>query len=368
VSSQTRPRTHPGTHPYTQPVPMFDLSLTALENYRPTLDVPPDLAEFWRRSCEEAAALDLDLSVRPVENKLAVIDSFDVRFAGWGGQQVQAWLHVPAHRTGVTLPTVVHYLGYSRGRGFPHEQTLWAQAGYAHLVLDTRGQGWGTGGMSGTADLAAEAGMLHTPGLLTAGLQDPESYYYRRVYCDALRLLAVAEALEQTDSEQLIITGMSQGGGITLAVAGLAGLLGLPLIAAAPDVAFLCHFRRAVEITGAEPYAELTRYLAAWRDHSEQAYRTLSYFDGAILGRWARVPALFSVALMDEVCPPSTVFAAYHHYGTEPGGTDSSAEPPKSMRVFPHNGHEGGGAYHVETQLDWFAERFASRGSSSQAR
>ena len=31
----------------------------------------------------------------------------------------------------------------------------------------------------------------------------------------------------------------------------------------------------------------------------------------------ADAPALFSVALRDAICPPSTVFAAYHHYGAE---------------------------------------------------
>ncbi len=64
------------------------------------------------------------------------------------------------------------------------------------------------------------------------------------------------------------------------------------------------------------------------------------------------MPALFSVALMDEVCPPSTVFAAYHHYGAGP-------HVAKMINVYPHNGHEGGGPYQLDAQLDWFAERLA---------
>ena len=116
-------------------------------------------------------------------------------------------------------------------------------------------------------------------------------------------------------------------------MAGLAGLFGVPLLGAAPDVPFLCHFRRAVEITDAHPYMEITEYLAGWRDHTETAYRTLSYFDTANLGRYAATPALFSVALMDEVCPPSTVFAAFNAYGL--GDHDSSAEPGKQINVYP---------------------------------
>jgi len=49
----------------------------------------------------------------------------------------------------------------------------------------------------------------------------------------------------------------------------------------------------------------------------------------------ATVPALFSVGLMDPLCPPSTVCAAFNHW----------AHPDKSVWEF--NGHEGGGAHHL---------------------
>jgi cephalosporin-C deacetylase len=222
--------------------------------------------------------------------------------------------------------------------------------------MDTRGQGWSrtAGGPSSTADWAPAAGLNHRPGFMTAGLADPHDYYYRRVYTDALRLLDVALALPEVDSERIIVTGASQGGGITIAVAALAALSGIELVGAAPDVPFLCHFRRAIELTDELPYAEITEYLAGWRDHADATYSTLGYVDGAVLGRWATAPTLFSVALMDGICPPSTVFAAYHAYGSE------AAEPvtDKSIEVYAHNGHEGGGPYQVDVQLDWFADRF----------
>ena len=59
--------------------------------------------------------------------------------------------------------------------------------------------------------------------------------------------------------------------------------------------------------------------------------RTLSYFDGAVLARSAKAPALFSVGLMDDICPPSTVYAAFNAYGG-----------PKEIREYPFNDHEGG--------------------------
>ena len=43
---------------------------------------------------------------------------------------------------------------------------------------------------------------------------------------------------------------------------------------------------------------------------------------------------------MDDICPPSTVFAAYNHYAG-----------PKGMRVWPFNRHEGGESYQNEAKL-----------------
>lgn len=330
-------------------VALFDLSLAELREYRPKLAQPDDFDDFWARSIAETRAFDLAATFTPVDNKLALIDTYDVTYAGFGGTSVKGWLHVPAGATG-PLPTVVQYHGYSGGRGFPQASTLWAQAGYAHFVMDTRGQGWSSAGPSTTADASPDAGLNHVPGFMTSGITDPDAYYYRRVYLDAVRMLEAALASPFTDRSKIIVTGGSQGGGISLAAAGLAPAAGIDLLGCAPDVPFLCDFVRATEITERDPYGEITRYLRSWRDQVDAAYRTLSYFDGANLGQRATAPALFSVGLMDPICPPSTVFAAFNHYG--------SAD--KDINVYSHNEHEGGGGYQVTAQLDWFAARFGA--------
>jgi cephalosporin-C deacetylase len=218
--------------------------------------------------------------------------------------------------------------------------------------MDTRGQGWNSGGYDSTPDHAPEAGANHTPGFMTSGLTDPKSYYYRRVFTDAVRCLEAARANPLVDASRIVVTGGSQGGGLSIAAAGLAPYAGIDLVGCAPDVPFLCHFQRALKITDAMPYGEISRYLAGWRDQVSLAYRTLSYFDGVNLGRRATTPALFSVALMDNVCPPSTVYAAYNFYG------DRAGVPDKSINVYSHNNHEGGADYQTQARLDWFAKRF----------
>ncbi len=151
-----------------------------------------------------------------------------------------------------------------------------------------------------------------------------------------------ARALPGADG-RVAVTGGSQGGGLALGTAGL-----VPDVdALLTDVPFLIHMRRAVDITDADPYQEIVRYLAVYRDLEEQTFATLAYVDALHLGRRATAPALFSVALRDMICPPSTVFAAYYLYGSATG-----TDPEREITVYPCNGHEGGGATQQRRQLD----------------
>jgi cephalosporin-C deacetylase len=327
---------------------MFDLPVDELRTYRPEPAEPADFDDFWSRTIDEARSHPLALTVEPVDSGLKLVDVYDVSFAGFGGQPIKAWLSRPAGST-EQLPVVVEYQGYGGGRGLPHERVFWALAGYAHLFMDTRGQGstWGGGGH--TPDLSGTG--PQTPGVMTRGILDPHDHYYRRLFTDAVRAVDAARALPDVDPSRVAVCGGSQGGGITLAVAGLVP----DLVAAMPDVPFLCHFRRATEITGADPYGEVVRYLAVHRDHVDAAFRTLSYLDGVSFARRARADALFSVALMDPICPPSTVYAAFNRYGEQADGA-ARAE----IVEYPFNEHEGGQSHQQVRQLRWLADRFAA--------
>jgi cephalosporin-C deacetylase len=319
-------------------LPQSDLPIAELRAYAPQLAVPADLDTFWSSTLAEARAHDLTVSCIPIDTGLTVVDSFDVAYAGFGGTTIRAWLHLPAGRAG-PLPAVVEYLGYGGGRGLPHERFLFAAAGYAHLVMDTRGQG-STWSVGDTPDPDAGGAPFH-PGFMTQGILDPATYYYRRVFTDAVRAIDAVRTLDAIDPARIVATGGSQGGGISLAVAGLVP----DLVAVMPDVPFLSDFPRAITFADSDPYGEIVRYLKAHRDHVELVQATLAYFDVANLGRRASAPALFSVGLMDEICPPSTVYAAYNHYAG-----------PKQIREYPFNDHEGGQGFHDVEKLRWLAE------------
>jgi len=132
--------------------------------------------------------------------------------------------------------------------------------------------------------------------------------------------------------------GISQGGGLSLAVAALDARPQLAM----PEVPYLCHFRRALAMAQTGPYLEFAEYLKHDPAEEDNLFRTLSYFDGMNLAPRIRCPVLMSVGLQDIICPPSTVFATFNHLGSA----------VKELAVYPYHGHEAVEA-HWQDKIRW---------------
>ncbi len=335
-------------------MPLFDLPPAQLRSHRADVAEPADFDAFWDATISEAREFPLGATFTPVENLLTVIDSYDVTFAGFGGDPVKGWLHLPANRArGEKLPVVVQYIGYSGGRGLVQQDTGWAQAGYAHFIMDTRGQGYG-GLLGDTPDPHASAGGTAHPGLMTRGIGSREDYYYRRAYVDSFRAIEAAQAHPEIEPGKVIVTGISQGGGLAIAAAGLAAGRLDGVIAAMPDVPFLQDFPRAIDIAARGPYPEIAAFLNRRRHGYGAALEVLNYFDGVHLARRCTAPALYSAAGQDDVCPPSTVYGSFNAYGGA-----AAAQPAKELEYYRFNNHEGGQEHQRIRQLHYVADLLA---------
>jgi cephalosporin-C deacetylase len=318
-----------------------DLPEEQLRAHRTSAREPDDLDGFWADRLAEARALVAPPEAVEIETGLTAIRTWDVRFSGWAGRRIAGWLRMPADATG-PLPAIVEYVGYGGGRGSVLEGLAFAAAGYAHLVMDTRGQGsgWSRGATGDSGGTGPEV-----PGVMTRGLASAADYYYTRFFTDAVLAVDAVRALPGVDGTRVAVTGGSQGGAGALAAGALADEVG----AVVARVPFLCDIARSMTITDARPFHELVDYLAVHRDQAEHVLRVLAHVDGALLASRITAPLLVTAALMDEIVPPSGPFAAFN----------AAPSVHKEILVHPYNGHEGGGQEDVAAALRFIGEHLA---------
>jgi cephalosporin-C deacetylase len=319
---------------------LYDLDPADLVTYRPARDEPPDFDLFWKQTLQFHGGQP-SLRLARVDAGLFTVDTFDAAFAGYGGQPVKAWLVLPK-AAARPLPCMVQFVGYGDGRGLAIDHLLWASAGYAHLVMDTRGQG------GETPDRPVPPGADIDGPPVVRGLRHPSEYYYRRLFVDAVRAVEAVRACPEIDPGRVVVAGASQGGGVALAAAAL---VSETISAVLCDLPFLSHWRRAARVSDRGPYTEVARYCARHRLPVDQAFATLRYFDVVAFAARCHMPASFSVALADRVCPPSTVYAAYNHYAGD-----------KRIVVWEFNDHEGGGSHQARHHLTFLRELWSTSG------
>lgn len=310
----------------------IDWAYEQLVDYKPALTKKDDFDAFWDANLAESNSIPLNAEFVEVENSLPQARVYDVAFDGVDGVRVRGWFMTPKTMD-KPLPTVVQFIGYSGGRDYPHALAPNILNGFCAFIMDSRGQGGNTG-MKVTTSHGAQSGFI------THGIMGKDEYYFRNFYLDTVRAVEVVAARDEVDASRLCASGGSQGGALSIACASLAD----KVLAMAPDVPWLSHFKRAVEIA-VGPYAEITNFMKRFPQHIDQAFETLSYFDNMNLITRTKVQkAYYSVGLWDDVCPPSTVYASYNHL---------PATVEKSIEVYPYNGHEGGGNLHQQRKLEW---------------
>jgi cephalosporin-C deacetylase len=297
-------------------MPSIDWPLDQLRDYRPETSREPDFDDYWQMTMAEALAQPLRAELTPCGLPARDLECFSVRFDGYGGSRIAGWYLRPPGSG--PFPAVCVYHGYS-GRG-PRLLDLLplAYQGIAVLSMDCRGQ-------NGESQDTASYPEGRSPGWMTQGIREKWSYYYRYVYADAVRALELLAQREEVDEKRLAVTGVSQGGGLTLAAAALSQL---PILAL-PDIPFLADFRRAIRIATAGPYLEIPNFLKAHPYTEDAVFRTLSYCDTLNLAGRIQCRTVMLNCLWDDICPPSTVFGVYNQIRAE-----------KRIEVYPYHKHE----------------------------
>lgn len=300
----------------------FDMPLEELRSYRGVNPRPPDFDAYWAGALAELAAIDPDIELVPAEFQAPYAECAHLYFTGAKGARVHAQLVQPRAARGAH-PAVLMFHGYSANAGEWVNKLAYAALGFTVAALDCRGQA----GLS--RDSADRPGMtLH--GHIIRGIDGrPEDLMFRDIFLDTARLAHIVMGLPGVDPTRVGATGGSQGGGLTLVCAAL-----VPQIKrAAPLFPFLCDYQRVWDLDlDVNAYAEIRDYFR-WRDprHEREAefFTRLGYIDVQHLCPRIEGEVYMAVGLRDQICPPSTQFAAFN-----------KIRSAKRLELYPDFAHE----------------------------
>ncbi|OAM86958.1 acetylxylan esterase [Termitidicoccus mucosus] len=143
-------------------------------------------------------------------------------------------------------------------------------------------------------------------------LDDKDAYYYRRVYLGCVRANDYLLSLPNHDGKNLLVTGGSQGGQLSLVTAGLDPRVTAvaPVYPAYCDVTGYLHGR-----AGGWPHMfrpDSKTGTAGFHAQNPAKIATTAYYDAVNFARRIKAPGLYSWGYNDETCPPTSMFAAYN--------------------------------------------------------
>lgn len=320
-------------------MPLVDLALKELKNYKPPLTRRGDFKKFWEENVKIAEDQPLNFSEKKVEYFTNRVEVYKILFEGFIDKTPITALFIKDSKNKEASPTIVFFHGYGSSKGVVTDYLGWIMLGFSILAVDVRGQ-------AGEAPDHARYPFGSITGNMTKGIQDKSTYYYRYVYMDCYRAVKYVLERKDVDRNRIGVSGMSQGGGLSIAVTALHPNISIAM----PSVPYLCHFDRAVYVAEAGPYLEILNYLRTRPEEEEKIMETLSYFDGMNFAPEIMKPTIFSVGLIDTICPPSTVFAVYNHLGSK----------DKIIEVYHGMAHEEIGV-HVEKKMKFASEYLQKR-------
>jgi cephalosporin-C deacetylase-like acetyl esterase len=265
------------------------------EKIEPTTSLPGDFWEFWNSNKSELAEIPMNPVLTLLPGRCTdKSDVYHVQLDNVSGK-IYGILCKPKQEG--KYPAILHVPGAGIR---PYHGAVWeADAGFVSFTI-------GIHGIPVNLDPVVYSDLMKGAlnGYWKNNLDDKDQYYYKRVYLGCVRSLDFIESLDCFDGENIAVTGGSQGGALSIITAALD-----------ERVDYLAAFYPAL--------SDLTGYLhkraGGWphmfRDeftNKPEKIETSKYYDVVNFARFVNVPGWYSWGYNDNVCPPTSMYAAYN--------------------------------------------------------
>lgn len=285
------------------------------EKIKPFAQEPNDFDDFWKKALDEARQIDLNpTKVLLPERCTKDVNVYEISYHNnrWGSK-MYGILSIPVK------PGKYPALLRVPGAGVrPYSGDTYTATGKC-IVLEIGIHGVPVTMEQKVYDDLANAALN---GYWDTNLENPDRNAYKRVVTGAVKGVDMIASLDEWDGKTLGVTGSSQGGILSLAVAALDKRV--TFLAAVHDA--MCDYEAELHgVAGGWPHYF---YHAKMNAITKARLEGARYYDGVNFARRITVPGWYSFGYNDEVVPPTSSYGLYN-----------SVKAPKTLSLYQMTGH-----------------------------
>ncbi|MFA7171832.1 MAG: acetylxylan esterase [Kiritimatiellia bacterium] len=270
---------------------------------------PQDFDAFWQAARKELDAVPLKAVMVPVELgpvRREKVACYDVKVDCAGGMPVSGYLAKPVGAKPKSLPAIVTF----QGAGVSTAPRPLHEAEMGAIALSVNAHGIDNGKPVEFYRHLSTNELYRYP---YKDMDNRDKFYFRGMYMRAMRALDYIKSLPEWDGENLVVKGGSQGGGQSIAAAGLDPQVTL-CIAGVPALSE--HSGPLAKPPRQAGWPRLYGVDANGRPNNEAVCKTAAYFDNIYFAKRIKAECYFSTGFLDTSCAPTGVFAAYNNLPT----------------------------------------------------
>lgn len=274
----------------------------APEKIQTLTPMPEDFDDFWGKALKEAREVGLQPEVYDVPTATTeLLESKLVRLRV--GKEKSIWGYLTRPRDGKKHPVVL--LPPGAGSTKTHPSDYFPHHGFIFLKIEIHD--------NDPRIPDAEYNKMRKKkceGYTQRGLASRDTYYYKDVYVGCARAVDYLCSLPDWDGRNVIVTGGSQGGALTIVTAALNEKVTLcaPFYPALCDLLGFLHGRAG----GWPKFYSGNDFSGKTTTATEQAVKVLPYFDVVNFARLLKVPTFMSWGYSDDTCSPTSIWAAWN--------------------------------------------------------
>jgi cephalosporin-C deacetylase-like acetyl esterase len=272
------------------------------EHFQPGTSRPKDFDKFWKAEKKALRALPTEIKNKPVNDIEPGYSCSDIEINCTGPKPARGYFAKPEEAKPKSLPIVL----FVRAAGVkgdwcqskPKEALNYAKMGKGALAFDLNAHGMLNGQPQEYYD-ELEKGELKN--YWEIGIESRDDYYFRGMYLRLIRTLDFLTSQPEWDGKRIIVIGESQGGGQSLAAAGLDNRVS----AVVATVPAMCDFGgELVGRTGGWPQP------FKMKGDKDKMLKTIPYFDAAHLLKSSKATLVTEIGFIDTTCPSISIYAA----------------------------------------------------------